>query len=566
MQTALHIHALVKEIEDQVVGGRVVDSEFYKKERAAWIYVKKDKPVMALGLVYHPAGSGCVLIPGRKARPETREKPWPIFQLNDATITAVSQPTLDRIFYLDLKLASGQAARLVVEAIGPNGNLWWLDGENKIQGTLRKREFTRHQVYEPMPLPAGKLSPFDVSQSDLQQLIAERAKEGGSLLATIDKGVSGYNRTMAIETVKRADLDFAELDSLAADDIAALAETIREIASRFRVAEVGYLYRIGSGYEAYPFKLRSKSDQPEKLKNLSLAVLETINRRQSAKEEADDQKKVLDAVGKAVNRINKRVKKLEQDIEKAADFERYKRYGDILQIHRNQIKKGMTDITVPDAFAPESSQVTIKLDPALSPQENIEEYFKRHRKGREGLETLQRRLEISRAELDELRSIRNQLELNFESAVNRYASDIANLLPQAAARRETAPRLPYRPHTLSTGATIYIGKDGADNDRTTFEFARPYELWFHAQQCPGSHVVLKFPNKNFEPSKQEIAETAAIAAWHSKARNDSLVPVIYTERRYVRKPRKAEPGLVTVEREKSVMVQPTKPVDAGQRD
>ena len=67
------------------------------------------------------------------------------------------------------------------------------------------------------------------------------------------------------------------------------------------------------------------------------------------------------------------------------------------------------------------------------------------------------------------------------------------------------------------------------------------------------------PSKSFEPSKAEIEETAAIAAWHSKAKNDTMVPVIYTQRRHVRKPRKAKPGLVTVEREKSLMVKPTKP-------
>ncbi len=74
-------------------------------------------------------------------------------------------------------------------------------------------------------------------------------------------------------------------------------------------------------------------------------------------------------------------------------------------------------------------------------------------------------------------------------------------------------------------------------------------------------MVLKFPNKSFVPSKREIEETAAIAAHFSKAKNDSLVPVAYAERRYVRKPRNAKPGLVIIEREKSVMVPPRKPTD-----
>lgn len=563
MQTALHIRAVLDELTTDIVGGRIVSTEFYKKERAAWIFVRKDKAVSALGVVYHPAGAGVVLIPARKAGSETREKPWPIFQLVDAEVTAVSQPALDRFFYVDLKLKDGNGARLAVEAIGPNGNIWLLDAANQVQGTLRKRDFSAGHAYQPMPLPAGRLDPFDLTVADLTRSIEQRVSDGGSLLPVIERQIVGFNRTMAIETVKRAGLDFAELDNLTEEDIAALVDTVREIAGRFRQVEVGYLYHVRGGYEAYPFKLSSKEDQPEKLKTLSLAVLETISRRQSAREDADEQKKVTDAIARAVKRLARRVENLEQDIARAADYQKYKRYGDILQIHRGELKKGMTQAVLPDPFAADQAEVTIALDSALSPQDNIEDYFKRHRKGREGLETLERRLEISRTELQELRSMLNQLELSFEATIDRYAAEIAALLPQEGARRENAPRLPYRPHTLSTGVTIYIGKDGADNDRTTFEFARPYELWFHTQQCPGSHVVLKFPSKTFEPSKQEIAETAAIAAWHSKARNDSLVPVIYTERKYVRKPRKAKPGLVTVERERSVMVQPTKPVESS---
>jgi predicted ribosome quality control (RQC) complex YloA/Tae2 family protein len=136
---------------------------------------------------------------------------------------------------------------------------------------------------------------------------------------------------------------------------------------------------------------------------------------------------------------------------------------------------------------------------------------------------------------------------------------LTSLLPKERVKTAEVARLPYREHVLSTGLTIFVGRDGSDNDRTTFEFAKPYELWFHAQQCPSSHVVMKFPNKSFVPSKREIEETAAITAFHSRAKNDSFVPIIYTERRFVRKPRKAKPGLVTVEKEKSVMVAPKKP-------
>jgi predicted ribosome quality control (RQC) complex YloA/Tae2 family protein len=223
------------------------------------------------------------------------------------------------------------------------------------------------------------------------------------------------------------------------------------------------------------------------------------------------------------------------------------------------LKKGMTKITVEDIFQELHPPVEIALDRALSPQENVEIYFKKYRKGREGLQLLKRRLEITRAEYEEILKMLADLENNFDWAFEKYRSEINSLLPKEGRKEAAAPRLPYKEHQLTTGLTIFIGRDGADNDRTTFEYARPYELWFHAQQCPGSHVVMKYPNKSFAPSKREIEETAAIAAYHSKAKNDSLVPVVYTERRYVHKPRKAKPGLVTVEREKSVMVAPRKP-------
>jgi len=257
--------------------------------------------------------------------------------------------------------------------------------------------------------------------------------------------------------------------------------------------------------------------------------------------------------------MEKRLVKIEKDIEEASGFENYKKIGELIQINLSKIKKGMKQVTLEDIYVAPPQEISITLGPALTPVENAEAYFKKHRKGREGLELLKRRLEISQQEREQMALMLADLETDFESSFKRYENDLLPLMPKENGKTELATRLPYRIFNLLSGLTIYVGRDGSDNDRTTFEFARPYELWFHAQQCPGSHVIIKFPNKSFIPSKSEIQETAAITAFFSKARKDSLVPVIYTERKYVRKPRKAKPGLVTVEREKSIMVTPRKP-------
>ncbi len=557
MQTALHITALVNELRDDLVDGEIISTEFYKKKRAAYLFVRKDRRVKAMAFVFHPAGWGTFCVPASKIDIDTPEKPWPVFAMTEGKIAGVRQIGLDRIFELDITF-DGQNKRMVFEAMGPNGNIWLLDAEGNREATLRNKQYDSGEPYAPPP--AGeRLDPFEVTGDQIDEL-AESAGES-SLLGLLKKGFAGFNETIAREIIHRASLQGtrpADLDQSKADK---LAHEVNSLADRFTSADVGYLYSLRGVSEVYPFKLTSVDSQPEKFKSLSLAVVSMCSRKQTRIDEADEEKKVLTAVGKAVKRLTKRVGKIEEDVVRAADYESQKRYAELLQLHRGSLKKGMESVVVEDLMLDPSQSVEIELEPTLSPNDNIEAYFKRFRKGREGLELLERRLEISKGELEELQTLQADLETDFESASQRHQSELTSLMPKVGDKREVQPRLPYREVTLSTGLTVFVGRDGADNDRTTFEFARPYELWFHAQQCPGSHVVMKYPNKSFEPTKREIEEAASLAAYNSKARHNSLVPVIYCQRKYVRKPRKAKPGLVTVEREKSVMVAPRKSID-----
>ncbi len=554
MQTALHILSLVNELEREAVGGKIVGTEYYRKDRAFYLFIKK-KQRLALGFVYHPVRWGTYLIAASKVKIETREKPRPIFDIADATITGVEQLGLDRIFTVTLEHGK-KISKLVIEAIGPNGNIWLLDEKDGKHATLRRKDFKPGQPYEIQPIKE-QLNPLSLTESDLADALKQHAELPLALF--VERHVRGFNTTLAREIAHRADQADTKAGEIDAASLKVLTKAIRQICDSFASPSAGYVYHVRGKFEAYPLKLSFCEDQPQRFKTLSLAVLASAESRDSAAEQEDEVKTITDAVKKALRRMERRIKKIEHDVEEAADYEQYRRLGELLQINFKAIKKGMPSVVVEDVYTESSGEVKIKLDPALTPNENAEAYFKRYRKGREGLDLLRRRLEISKGELEELTVVQSELERNFDSARQKYEPEIMSLLPGERAEREVAPRLPYRPYVLSSGLTIFVGRDGADNDRTTFEFARPYELWFHTQQCAGSHVVMKYPNKSFEPSRREIEETAAVAAYFSKARKDSLVPVIYTQRKYVRKPRKAKPGLVVVEREKSVMVEPTKP-------
>ena len=556
MQTALHILALAEELKCEIVGGIVTSVEFYRKERAVYLFIKKDRRRRAFGFLYHPAGSGAFVVAASKISIDTLEKPRPAFSIDGATITGVRQVGFDRQLELSLQ-KDGQPLIVMVEAHGPNGNLWLLDVRGCRLASLRKRTFTVGDKYIAAP-PLDKLSPLTLTIEQLHDRLPDDQQATLSAAYFIQKQVLGFDQHLAREVVARSGVG-ADRRPLGREQLQALVEGIRQIATRFEKPDVGYLYQLPDSTAAYPLRLSSVAQQPEKLKTLSLAIQAMTRTRRTEVQTADVEKRVRDTVSRAARKLQRRLEKIEQDIAEAAEFEHYKQMGELLQINFNRMKKGMSELALADVYSPEETEITIKLAPALSPADNVEVYFRRYRKGRQGLQLLRRRMTVTKEELASLTRIQLELEQDFESARNRYEQEIAALMPRTGIRGETAPRLPYREYTLTTGLRIFVGRDGADNDHTTFKHAKPYELWFHAQQCPGSHVVIKFPGKTFEPSKHEIEEAAAVAAWFSKARHNGLVPIIYTQRRYVRKPRKAKPGLVTVEREKSIMVAPRKP-------
>nr|HPI33167.1 hypothetical protein [candidate division Zixibacteria bacterium] len=177
MQTALHILSLIDEIRREMVGGRVASTEFYKKERAAYLFVKGPHTRVAFGFLYHPHGAGVFVVPASKVTIETKEKPWPIFDLDGALVAGVEPFGLDRLFALHFR-AGDTESRVVCEAMGANGNLWLLDADGRLRGTLRKREFTPGGIYAP-PEPFAGLDPFAAAAEALTEQVAVARGAGG---------------------------------------------------------------------------------------------------------------------------------------------------------------------------------------------------------------------------------------------------------------------------------------------------------------------------------------------------------------------------------------------------
>jgi predicted ribosome quality control (RQC) complex YloA/Tae2 family protein len=201
--------------------------------------------------------------------------------------------------------------------------------------------------------------------------------------------------------------------------------------------------------------------------------------------------------------------------------------------------------------APHQPELTVDLDPTLSPKENAKRYFERYKKENASVGHVAKRreaLERKRAELDALLW---EIERADDEALLEIASDLEGKPPPKSRRKLV-------PFELQSGARVYVGRSPRDNADITFRIARPDDLWFHARNVPGAHVVLH-PASGVAPPRDEIASAAQLAALHSRARNSSAVDVDYTRRKYVRKQRDAAPGMVWYTNAQTIRVPPAQP-------
>ena len=204
--------------------------------------------------------------------------------------------------------------------------------------------------------------------------------------------------------------------------------------------------------------------------------------------------------------------------------------------------------------------MTITLDPRLTPSENVQRFLKRYQKARNSIKAVTDLLETGRAEAAYLGQVDTSID---QAAEERDLAEIAVELAQASGRpveqapprRGQPPEPPPQPLRLtsSDGLPILVGKNNRQNEFVTFKEARAGDLWLHTQIIPGSHVVVRAEG---EVPERTLHEAATLAAWFSQARESSRVPVVYTLKRHVRKPRGAKPGMVLYEQEKTLFVTP----------
>ncbi|NTU58816.1 MAG: DUF814 domain-containing protein [Chlorobiaceae bacterium] len=260
----------------------------------------------------------------------------------------------------------------------------------------------------------------------------------------------------------------------------------------------------------------------------------------------------------------KKIGKIEKELASAdfpemeASARRFETFGHLLTGAIGKIESVACQVTVPDIFDPAVPPVTIKVKPELNIQENAAWYFGQASKSRKKIQGIRTRHTTL---VRELNALQHRIgELNAAETPEEIR-ELLDAKPSEArksslhGKRNEEKRSPFRTIPLTRSITLYVGRNAENNELLTFNHARPDDIWLHARGASGSHCLLKGAGMH---NMSEIRRAAEIAAWYSSAKHSGLVPVIYTQKKYVRKSKGAM-GSVIVEREKVIMVTPREP-------
>jgi hypothetical protein len=503
----------------------------------------------------HPERTAFRILDPAEAPPEANPLP--------ATLREVSAPPDDRIMELRFARLRGRPKRisLVLELIPNRENALVLHGEERtIRQLLRTREeegrtLVRGRAWEP-PAPSGRRG-VDAPLSKEAWLDLLGGTPAAERRRALVSGVAWTSPVVSGALLGDAD----ELEGPVAEE--ALARgwerwlALRRAATDVDHQEACVLLGRGSR-SAQPYPVPVADRTIERAPDLPTAF-----RRAAELAGAEDVPllpgALLERLDEAVERARGRVARLASEQDGLADPAPIRAKGDLLLARFHEVPTGEESVTLVDF---EGERVVVPLDPKLTPDQNARRLYDRAARIERATERLPELIDEAEAALAGIEALRERAR---NGEVDREELEAALPARSATTTGDDVPALPYRRYRSSGGLEIRVGRGAKRNDDLTFHHARPDDIWMHASQVPGAHVVLRWDGDGAPPAR-DLAEAATLAALHSGARTSGSVPVAWTRRKYVRKPRKAPPGSVVPDRVQTLFVRPDRRLEERLRD
>lgn len=266
-------------------------------------------------------------------------------------------------------------------------------------------------------------------------------------------------------------------------------------------------------------------------------------------------------IGREISKREKLQKALRSDAAEHGNAEKWKHYGDLLLANIATAKREADAISIVDYFSDDLPTIAIEADANDSITEAAEKYFRRYTKARNAAEEIEKRSDQIESELESLKAKADEIDqaaAEGDEDILRSFVGAAVVATKREREKVTATSAVARSFSSSDGFEILVGKRAKDNDVLTFKIAKSLDIWMHAADYPGSHVVVRNPNRKDIPQRT-LLEAAKLAAFYSQGKAQPKAAVHYTQKKFVNKPKGAAPGLVSLSSFKTLLVEPVVP-------
>ena len=494
-------------------------------------------------------------------------------------LTAVEQVGLDRVLKLTIAPTSDvletSPKSIIAEFMGKHSNIILVDeASGNILESIKHIDETKSRYREVLPgLPytpppqQNKWHPLKLDQDTFVSLVENREVGWRFLFNQID----GLSPTLAKEIIARASNQSTR---------AALWEAYQRVVECFQPSRSRPQVLIEADDSVkQPQSESNRLEEEDKVVAVSAlklaqfphtesrcfatmsealaAYYDAVIRDETMQAERHTLRQVLDKLSEALDR--KQIS-LRQDLANAEQAEDYRIKGELLTANLHRIDRGQTVIEVQNYYSPDLNGLSIELDPQLSPSENAQQYFKRYTKAKRGISVIHRVIADSEAEHEALRAYASEVEaakgLKELRAIQSEFVKKGWIKETKRQAKQTESAGAFRKYTSPDGFQIYVGRNSKENDLLLRRIASSRDMWLHAKQIHGSHVIIRNPENKPGIPMPTLLKAAQIAAFFSKAQHSSYVPVDYTWFRYVVKPKGTAAGFVTYTHEKTLYVEP----------
>ncbi|KAA8782436.1 fibronectin/fibrinogen-binding protein [Paenibacillus amylolyticus] len=502
-----------------------------------------------------------------------------------AIIENIRQIGMERIIHIDVRqrdeLGDVSVKRIIIELMGRHSNIILLDpatdtildGIHHVTPSISSYRVIMPGFSYTAPPEQHKINPLEVSKNEFEQKVAaavsvdanenEAESQTEPIKTAIEtkadasrwlvQAFSGMSPLIAGEIATRT---VSDSDHMEAGELWTAFESVIESVKEHQYTPVTGLNAKGKMIFS-AVRLQSIQDQEKTYDTMSKCMEDYYG----DKAERDTVKqRVSDLLRFLQNERSKNIKKLDnlnKDLLEADDADKYRLWGELLFASLHLVNKGDKSVELVNFYDEDQSNITIQLDPLLTPSDNAQRYFKRYNKYKNSLAVIHEQLGKTKDEIAYLDNLLQQLSIASMNDIEEIRDELVQQgylrdRNKKGKKKKKNDRPTVHRFTSSEGIDILVGKNNLQNEYVTNRLASANDTWLHTKDIPGSHVVIR----STDFGEATLEEAAQLAAYFSQAKESSSVPVDYTYIRHVRKPSGAKPGFVIYDHQKTLFVTP----------